>query len=133
MEPLRSLDEAVSATRTRRSPARCAICERHVSMLIHVEESADAPEPRQSWLLCADCDEAVAGQLARSPISGTLRLRIAVGVVAAERHPPYRSRAADDQQSDKQIERLLIGTFWAVFLVHAIAFIVVTLAISHPH
>jgi hypothetical protein len=136
MEPLRHLDEAVSTRRSRRLPVRCVICRRRVSSLIRIEESGDVPEPHQSWWLCTDCDEAVASQLARSPTTGTLRLRIAVGIVAAERHPAYRSRARamdDDQRSDQRIERLLIVTIVGLFLLHGLVFIVVALAISPPH
>jgi hypothetical protein len=124
----------VSIRLSRRIPTWCSICRQRVSALIDVEESADVPEPRQSWRLCPTCNDAVSSQLARSPISGPLRLRIAVGVVASERNPRYRSRGADDdRRSDQRIERLIIFTIVASYLLHGLMFIAVALAISRAH
>ena len=52
-----------------------------------LDETGDVTEPRQSWMLCADCDAAVHAELERSPLRSPLRLRIAVGLVAADRSP----------------------------------------------
>src|SRR5690242_14060710 len=86
---------------------RCAICARRLgSTLAYLEETGDIPEPRQSWLLCGGCDEAVHQELERSPVRSPLRLRVAVGLVAAERTPAAR-RARFGQLSDMAWERLL--------------------------
>ncbi|HEY7833694.1 MAG TPA: hypothetical protein VIG30_09010 [Ktedonobacterales bacterium] len=66
----------------------CSICQRRLrGDIVFLDETGDVPEPRQSWMLCAACDEAVHWEMERSPVQGALRARIAVGVVAAERSP----------------------------------------------
>lgn len=97
---------------------RCAICERRLgATLAYLEETGDVPAPRRSWLLCRGCDAAVHEQLDRSPVRSPLRLRVAVGVVAAERTPEAR-RARFGQFSDLTWERLLFWSFIAAFAVH---------------
>ena len=50
------------------------------------------PEPRHSWTLCKSCYRALLSEMRRSPVSSPLRLRIALGLVAAERWPKaYRT------------------------------------------
>ena len=67
---------------------RCSICKRRLGHdIAFLDETGDVPEPRQSWMLCAPCNEAVHIEMERSPLQGPLRARIAVGVVAAERSP----------------------------------------------
>ena len=50
-------------------------------------EPDEAPEPRQQWMLCKTCYGLLLAELLRSTIHSPLRLRIAVGIVAAERSP----------------------------------------------
>ena len=67
---------------------RCSICQHRLSDAIAFrDETGAVPEPRKSWMLCAQCDAAVRAEIERSPVQGPLRLRIAIGVVAAERSP----------------------------------------------
>jgi hypothetical protein len=67
---------------------RCSICTQRIrSDIVYLDETGNVPEPRQSWVLCPTCDAAVRAELERSPVQGPLRLRIAVGLVAAERSP----------------------------------------------
>lgn len=67
---------------------RCSICTRRLTGdIAFLDETGDVPEPRQSWMLCSLCDEAVRIEMERSPVQGPLRARVAVGVVAADRSP----------------------------------------------
>jgi hypothetical protein len=126
--------ETISIARPRRSRLRCSICEQRIpGEPIHIEEGQDVPQPPRTWLLCEACNTAVAEQLTRTPARTPLRLRIAVGIVAAERHPAHRAQAGDDWLTDKQIERLLIATVLFLFLMHAVVFIIVALTVSPTH
>ncbi len=110
---------------------RCAICERRLgTTLTYVEETGDVPEPRQSWLLCRACDDAVHQQLDRSPLRTPLRLRVAVGLVATERTPAAR-RARFGQLSDLTWERLLFWSFIIAFAVHLAVMVFVAALVAH--
>lgn len=79
--------EDVSRARKRRA-IRCSICRRRTWMKItRVEEPLGVPEPRQAWMLCNRCNAALLVEMERSPVLSPLRLRIAMGLVAAERSP----------------------------------------------
>jgi hypothetical protein len=110
---------------------RCAICEQQLgSTLNYLEETGDVPEPRQSWLLCRVCDEAVHQQRERSPLRSPLRLRVAVGLVATERTPAAR-RARFGQLSDLTWERLLFWSFIIAFAVHLAVMVFVAELVAH--
>ena len=67
---------------------RCSICTSFIWFYpIALKEPADAPEPRQEWLLCKRCHEALLVEMSRSSLRSPVRLRIAMGLVAAERSP----------------------------------------------
>jgi hypothetical protein len=50
-------------------------------------EPQGVPDPRRSWVLCKSCYQALIIEMRRSPVRSPLRLRIAMGLVAAERSP----------------------------------------------
>ncbi len=52
-----------------------------------MKEPLEAPEPRREWMLCGPCHNVLLQELGRSTIRSPLRLRIAMGFVAAERSP----------------------------------------------
>src|SRR5437868_6925412 len=69
-------------------PIRCSICTSFIWFHpIALEEPVGAPEPRQEWILCRWCHEALIVEMRRSSIRSPVRLRIATGLVAAERSP----------------------------------------------
>ncbi|GAC1344936.1 MAG: hypothetical protein NVSMB27_06500 [Ktedonobacteraceae bacterium] len=69
-------------------PVRCSICTSFIWFHpIALEEPVGAPEPRHEWVLCKPCHEALLVEMRRSSISSPARLRIAMGLVAAERSP----------------------------------------------
>jgi hypothetical protein len=130
------VDQQIDARRSpqtlteEQAPTRCAICQRRLGYSIHfLEETGDVPEPRQSWVLCDACNDAVRVQMRAAPIQGDLRLRVAVGLVAAERTPEAR-RANFGQLSDQRWESLLFWTFLLFMLAH-LALIVVLAHIIH--
>lgn len=107
------------------APTRCAICERRLGNSIHfLEETGDVPEPRQSWALCDACNDAVREQMRLSPVRGSLRLRVAIGLVATERTPASR-RARFGQLNDQHWERLLFWAFLTFMLLHLALIVII--------
>jgi hypothetical protein len=120
------------STGARAEELRCAICERRLhATLVYLEETGgDIPEPHRSWLLCASCNEAVHEQLQRAPVRSPLRLRVAVGLVAAERTPTAR-RERFGQLSDLSWERLLFWSFIIAFMLHLAVMVFVAELVAH--
>ncbi len=77
----------------KRLNVRCSVCTRRTWFkAIPLMEPEGVPEPRHSWILCNGCYRALLSEMRRSPVRSPLRLRIAMGLVAAERWPKaYRS------------------------------------------
>src|SRR5689334_23750191 len=71
-------------------PVRCSVCS-HFSWFysITLKEPDEAPEPRREWVLCKSCFKVLVVEMFRSTVSSPARLRIAMGLVAAERSPAY--------------------------------------------
>ena len=112
-------------------PIRCSICTSFIWFHpIALKEPVEAPEPRHEWVLCKPCHEALLVEMHRSSIRSPVRLRIAMGLVAAERSPnAYTINTSMREQQDFQREfawgmRLLI--FFALFhiVIFAILFAV---------
>jgi hypothetical protein len=103
----------------------CSICERRLRGDIrYVEETGDVPEPKRSWVLCATCDEAVHVQLDQSPVRTPVRLRVAVGLVAAERSPDAR-RTDFGQMTDEGWAKLFLWLFPITMLVHLAVIVII--------
>ena len=81
-------------------PIRCSICTSFIWFRpTALKEPDGAPEPRYEWVLCKLCHEALLVEMSRSSIRSPVRLRIAVGLVAAERSPKaYMSTPIREQQ-----------------------------------
>ncbi|MBX5455611.1 MAG: hypothetical protein IRZ31_01820 [Thermogemmatispora sp.] len=90
-----SIDAGTQSPRARKRIIRnCSVCTQRIPLeAIAVTEPEGAPEPRQSWVLCRDCYRALLAEMSRSPVRSPLRLRIALGLVAAERRPASASSA----------------------------------------
>ena len=104
---------------------RCSICSRFILHYpISLKEPIDVPEPRQEWTLCKACYEALLVETRRSVISSSLRLRIAIGLVAAERSPhayPVNSKTPEQQVFEREFSWFV----WAIvlfFLFHVAIF-----------
>jgi hypothetical protein len=95
---------------------RCSIC-RHFILFcpIVLKEPVDAPEPRHEWTLCKDCHEALLVEIHRSVIRSPVRLRIAIGLVAAERSPNAYSVNAQTREQ-REFDRQFAWFVWALVL-----------------
>ena len=97
-------------------PSRCSIC-RHFILFypISIKEPIDAPEPRHEWTLCKACHQALLVEIRRSVIHSAIRLRIAIGLVAAERSPnayPVNAQTREQQEFDREFAWFV----WAIVL-----------------
>lgn len=116
----------------------CAICTRRISDgMFAFHERADLSVPGQTWLLCTECASAVVTRLERSSAHSPLRIRIAVGVVAAERRPQRRPTILDadywEEMSDLQLDRLVVAFVLFMFLMPPLVFLLVTVfAVINP-
>lgn len=100
------------------APRRCSICNHRLGRwMFFVEETGDVPEPRGSWVLCAACNEAVHIQMELSPVQSPVKLRVAVGLVAAERTPEAR-RARFGQLTDESWVKVFLWLLPITMLVH---------------
>ena len=75
------------------------------------------PEPRGSWVLCAACNEAVHIQMEQSPVQSPVKLRVAVGLVAAERTPEAR-RSRFGQLTDDSWVKVFLWLLPITMLIH---------------
>src|SRR6266702_2840355 len=65
-------------------PLRCSICRAFIWVHpIALKEPIGAPEPLQEWVLCQPCHGELLVEMSRSTIRSPVRLRIAMGHVAA--------------------------------------------------
>lgn len=93
-------------------PVRCSICKSGIWLSpIELKEPLGTPEPRRSWVLCKSCHAALLVEIRRSPIRTPLRLRIALGLVAAERSP-----VAYGTSTHVRDQRRIIGIAVILFL-----------------
>ena len=112
-------------------PLRCSICLSFIWLHpIALKEPVEAPEPRQEWVLCKPCHEALLAEMRRSTIRSSSRLRIAVGLVAAERSPnsyTVNTRTREQQEFNRQFAWFV----WAIVLfgLFHVAIFVILLAI----
>ena len=97
-------------------PSRCSICKHFILYYpISLKEPIDAPEPRHEWTLCKACHEALLVEIRRSVIHSAIRLRIAIGLVAADRSPkayPMNAKAREQQEFDREFAWFV----WAIVL-----------------
>lgn len=108
---------------------RCSICTQRIHRdIVYLDETGDVPAPRQSWVLCPDCDAAVRAELERSPVQGPLRFRIAVGLVAAERSPHAVHAPSAGLRDDAWLS-FLFWVFGIAMVLHL--FVIVWIASRH--
>jgi hypothetical protein len=108
-------------------PIRCSIC---TSLIwfhpIVLKEPPGAPEPRQEWILCKPCHEALLVEVHRASLPSPARLRIAMGLVAAERSPAaYQiSSPVREQQTFRREFTWAIWLMVLFTLLHVVIFII---------
>jgi hypothetical protein len=118
----RTLSEDVDAASRRMN---CDICRRRLGKdIFFVEETGDVPDERQSWALCEECHAAVRQRLEVSPVRTPLRLRVAVGLVAAERTPEAR-RSTFGQLTDESWIKVFFWLFPITMIVHLLIIVAV--------
>jgi hypothetical protein len=111
----------------------CSICERPLDHdMLFLDETGDVPAPLQSWVFCADCDAAVRAELDRSPVEGPLRIRIAVGIVAAERSPRAIHRTRVGLRDDNWLD-FMFWVFGIAMGLHLIIIVVIGWLATRPH
>ncbi len=119
----------VEAGHSRRSKRlrnpRCSICDRYTWFdATHLMEPVGAPEPRQSWVLCKRCYGELLVHMRRSPVRSPLRLRIAMGLVAAEHWPQSHARPRTVMSDRAWI--LVIGWGFAIaMIIHLILIVLI--------
>jgi hypothetical protein len=95
-------------------PVRCSICRRLIwRYSIALEEPPEVPESRYEWVLCKPCYDALLIELSRSTLRSPLRLRIAIGLVAADRSPQAHRGARSEQE---QFSREFAWFTWAIII-----------------
>jgi len=116
------------ATRKRRSRASCSVCTSRIWFdSMRIVEPEGVPEPRLSWILCKQCYTALATELERSPIQSPLRLRIAIGLVAAERWPyayAYTNKVRD-YVSDRRWIIFMAAAFFTAMILHLVLIVMI--------
>jgi hypothetical protein len=108
-------------------PIRCSICTSFIWFHpIALKEPIEAPEPRHEWVLCKPCHEALLVEMRRSTIRSPVRLRIAMGLVAAERSPKaYTKSAHPDERWEFEREFTWFIRLMIFFgLLHLIIFVI---------
>ncbi|GCF08312.1 hypothetical protein [Dictyobacter arantiisoli] len=115
-------------TRKRQSrlPVYCSICTNRIwSEPMNIVEPDGVPEPRLSWTLCKACYQALVVEMSRSPLQSPLRLRIAMGLVAAERWPHAYSTRVREYVSDRRWIIFMAAAFIIAMLVHLMLIVMI--------
>jgi hypothetical protein len=108
-------------------PLRCSICTNFIWIHpIALKEPIEAPEPRHEWVLCKLCHEALLVEMRRSIIRSPIRLRIAMGLVAAERSPNAYTLNTQ-MREQREFQRQFAWFVWLMFLFflwHLVIFVI---------
>ena len=116
---------------TKRASIRCSICTRRTWLrATQLMEPVGVPEPRQSWTLCKRCHQSLLLELHRSPVRSPLRLRIAIGIVAAERSP-YVYAPTHKPLSDRTWILVMAWGFAIAMLLHLVLIVMLAFVAGH--
>ena len=109
------------------TPIRCSICTSSIWFTpISLKEPTEAPEPRHEWILCKSCHKALLVEVRRSSLSLPVRLRVAIGLVAAERFPHATVSTRGLEQNEFQREFTWVIRLMILFaLLHLVIFVIV--------
>jgi len=117
---------------------RCAICAKSPSdSMFTLHERFSSAEDRHMWLLCERCAAAVVTEVTRSDLRTPLRLRIAVGIVAANRRCSRRTRHMRPLTifgrgfwmsiPARQLDQIVLAFVYCMFALPPLVFLVVLL------
>jgi hypothetical protein len=110
---------------TKAAHLTCDICRRRLGKnIFFVEETGDVPDEKRAWTLCDECNDAVHAQLVDSPVRTPLRLRVAVGLVAAERTPEAR-RSNFGQLTDESWVKVFLWLFPITMIIHLLVIVAI--------
>ncbi len=115
-------------TRKRRGRAAqyCSVCTNRIWLNpTHMVEPEGVPEPRLSWTLCKQCYQALLVEMRRSPVRSPLRLRIAIGLVAAERWPHAYTTRVREYVSDRRWIVFMAVSFITAMILHLILIVLI--------
>ncbi|WP_201367149.1 hypothetical protein [Dictyobacter formicarum] len=115
-------------TRKRRSraPQYCSICTARIWFEpIEMVEPEGVPEPRLSWVLCKACHQSLQKEMTRSPVRSPLRLRIAMGIVAAERWPHAYSTRVREYINDRRLVLFIAIGLVVAMVLHLILIVMI--------
>lgn len=115
----------------KRATTRCSICERRTwYRSIPLIEPEGVPVPRHEWILCKSCHQEVLAQLNISPVRSPLRLRIAIGLVAAERSP-YAYAPSRKPLTDRSWIIIMAWGFGIAMLLHLLLIVMLATVAGH--
>ncbi|HJT56204.1 MAG TPA: hypothetical protein VJ761_06905 [Ktedonobacteraceae bacterium] len=115
----------------KRIVTRCSICDHRTWFnAIPIIEPPGVPDSRREWTLCTECHAALLDEMRRSPIRSPLRLRIAMGLVAAERSPKAEQRS-ENAMSDQRWIVVLAWGFGIAMILHLILIVMLAYVAGH--
>ena len=110
----------------KRSASYCSICNNRIWFgPIYIREPEGVPQPRLAWVLCKECHGDLLAEVRRSPIRTPLRLRIAVGIVAAERWPHGHPTKTQQAASDRRLVLFMAISFIVAMLLHLVLIVLI--------
>ncbi|GCE25907.1 hypothetical protein KDA_13910 [Dictyobacter alpinus] len=108
------------------APQYCSICTSRIWLdPVEMVEPEGVPEPRLSWVLCKSCHQFLQTEMGRSPVRSPLRLRIAMGMVAAERWPHAYSTRVREYVNDRRWIVFIAGSLILAMLLHLMLIVMI--------
>ena len=125
-EPVVEVQQEVSHKAKKRSGVYCSICNNRIWFgPVRIREPEGVPPPRLGWVLCKECHGTLLYEVHRSPIRSPLRLRIAVGIVAAERWPHGYPTETQQSARDGRLILFMAISFIVAMLFHLVLIVMV--------
>ncbi len=125
-EPVAGVQQDIPPKTKKRSVAYCSICNNRIWFSpTRIREPEGVPEPRLAWLLCKECHGALLDEVRRSPIHTPLRLRIAVGIIAAERWPHGYPTKNQQAANDRRLVLFIAISLTVVMLLHLVLIVII--------
>jgi hypothetical protein len=98
---------------------------------IALKEPVGVPEPRQEWVLCKPCPKALLVEMHHFSLRSPVHLRIAMGLVAAERSPAaYQTSTPVREQ--RAFQREFAWVIWLMVLFTLLHLVVCVILLAVP-
>jgi hypothetical protein len=125
-EPVVAVQQDDSHKAKKHSASYCSICNNRIWFgPIRIREPEGVPQPRLAWVLCKECHGDLLDEVRRSPVRSPLRLRIAVGIVAAERWPHGYPTKVQQFASDRRLILFMAISFIVAMILHLALIVVI--------